>query len=414
MQNNHRSSRRGAAVPTLLAIGALLAVALFPGSVGAQSPALQTFSSRFYTLHTNLPREEAAAWASHMDAVYAEYERRFGEFRRRNASPESLYLLATREDYLATLSPHRIDASNSAGMFVVQPSFAGLITWTHERNRSTTRQTLQHEGFHQFAFSHIGQELPIWVNEGLAQYFEDGILARGKMHLGIVNAVRHAQVLAALGEGRAIDFDRLLTMSDDTWNRELSQSPQQAGLNYAQSWSMCHFLIHAEKNKYRPRFDQYLRLVSQGHASDRAFRQAFGAPDPTAFRAKWEGYVRALKPDTLSTAVQRMEFLAQGLKYLRSEGKPTPATLEALREALQAVRFRLWVTAAGVRAELDSMDARVYRFTRSNDNDAAFELLEPSRDDQPPRILARGLNPEPTLLWLHDPQDGLTTDVEFR
>ena len=65
---------------------------------------------------------------------------------------------------------------------------------------------LQHEGFHQFAFNHIGEALPTWINEGLAQYFEDAIIVGDKMTTGLANARRVEQVKQALEDGRAMDF----------------------------------------------------------------------------------------------------------------------------------------------------------------------------------------------------------------
>ena len=34
----------------------------------------------------------------------------------------------------------------------------------------------QHEGFHQFAWSRFAEDLPVWVNEGMAEFFGESVI----------------------------------------------------------------------------------------------------------------------------------------------------------------------------------------------------------------------------------------------
>ena len=145
-------------------------------AVGNPADDLQVFASHHYHIHTNLSREETVPFGRHMDAVFAQYERRFADYTERHAGLMPLYLFRHQDEYLDFMRHHGIDATGSGGMFFVTHSIRGLATWAHGHSRSQTLRTLQHEGFHQFAWNHLGPNLPTWMNEGLAQYFEDAVI----------------------------------------------------------------------------------------------------------------------------------------------------------------------------------------------------------------------------------------------
>lgn len=86
-----------------------------------------------------------------------------------------------------------------------------------------------------------GRELPIWMNEGLAGYFEDAIFVGGRMEIGLANAQRIALGKRALATGTTIDFETLLDLTSEKWGAILRQDNKRGELLYAQSWSFVHF-----------------------------------------------------------------------------------------------------------------------------------------------------------------------------
>lgn len=382
------------------------------------APKLSTFKSRFYTVHTNLTAPEARPIAEHMDTVYLEYRRRFASFKERAKTPMNLYLVRTQADYMGLLAANEINGSNTGGMFFVQGSFQGLATFVQGRSLSATYAVLQHEGFHQFAYRHMGTGLPIWVNEGLAQYFEDGIITKAGMTLGMANARRVNSIRAALNappssQTSLFSLDDLLKLSNEEWRLVTTTRPQLASLMYDQAWSVVHFLIHGEGGRYRPALEKYLGLVSMGKASNRAFAEAFGADNTTAFEKRWREYALKAEPDALNQALGKMEFLGGGLRFLSENNMPAPKNIDELKKALQLIRFRFVQTWPGVRVEWNAADESAYTFVR-NKVESPFQLLEPSADDLPPRLTAPGLKPEPTLIWSRDNEGKLVQDVQYR
>ena len=109
-----------------------------------------------------------------------------------------------------------------------------------------------------------------------------------------------------------------------------------------------------------------------------------------------------------------MEFLGEALRFMDQRDEPAPKTIKQLRDSLQARRFVLTRSSHGITTETAADDPDLYRYLRRNGTMALFKLLEPSRNDLPPRITATGLHPEPTLVWSRDNEGNLVQDIEYR
>lgn len=374
---------------------------------------LVSYNSRSYVIQSDLPADEVRLYAAHMDKVFAEYQARFSSFRSKRSGPMPLFLFRTQQGYMTYLASHNIDATNSGGMFFVRANGQGLATFVEGSTREASYSVLQHEGFHQFAYNYIGGDLPIWANEGLAQYFEDGIIVKNAMKLGIANKQRIDRVRHALETGKAIDFDRLLAISGEEWSATLARDPAKAVLLYAQSWSVVYFLVHGDNGKYRQAFERYLKLVGSGRESTRAFPEAFGSSDTAPFRRRWEQFALKQEPDDLTTALSRLEFLSAGLKFLHARNEPAPQNLAELKDRLQRIGFRLTRTSHGMSEDISAADDTNFVYPRGKAEPVPFLLLAPARNDLPPRLQAPGLKPEPTLVWQRQ-GDELTSHIEFR
>ncbi len=400
--------------PSILLTILLLLLLLTPSASHAQDLQLQKFRSKSYIIHTNLTRDEVRGFGRHMDTVFAQYEERFREFHSRSQAHMPLYLLRTEAQYQQFMTSQNINATNTGGMFFFSPASQGLATWTQGRSRSQTFQVLQHEGFHQFAFNRLGKDLPTWINEGLAQYFEDAIIVGEKMTTGLASTRRLEQVQHALKSDTAIDFAQLVNLSPERWANILHNNPDRAALVYAQSWSIVFFLIHGENDKYQPAFARYLQKVSAGRDHQSAFNEVFGQNSLQPLAKRWTDFANQQKPDPLNTAASRMEFLGEALRFMDERNEQPPKSIKKLRDSLQARNFVLTRKTHGITTEINADDPNLYRYKRRNGTTTLFKLLEPSRNDLPPRITAAGLHPEPTLVWSRDNDGKLVQDIEYR
>ncbi|MFI4862368.1 MAG: DUF1570 domain-containing protein [Phycisphaerales bacterium JB063] len=388
---------------------------------GASEPSafhLTSYRSHHYLIHTNLTREETVPFGRHMDAVFEQYQQRFSGFIARELDPMPLYLLRTREDYIRFMAEHDIDATNSGGLFFVTHALQGLATWAESGSRQRAFRVLQHEGFHQFAWNYIGPNLPVWLNEGLAQYFEDAVMVDGRMSAGLTHRGRIERVRSAIEGGHAMSLGALNAVSSRAWNLTLRQQPEHATLLYAQSWSVVYYLIHGDDGAHQDRLIDYLKLLNQGNGADEAMLLAFGREGFVAVQQGWRRFAREQVPDDLAAATERLEFLGHGLRLLNERGGDMPESIDELRDILQAYGFRTRRMEMGVTRQLEASDDALFTFARGSETgrpyEATFRMLAPSRDDLPPRIVAPGLSPEPTLIWYRDADGTLVQDIAYR
>ncbi len=399
---------------TLLVLLLVAGVVLSLGQAAqARAPKLDIYETRHYEIHTNLSREEAVDLGLHMDLVFREYDRVLRALKGSARGLQPMYLLRTEGDYHRTLETFGIDGRGSGGMFFWRGNRSGLAVFVEGRDRGDLLSTLQHEGFHQFAWIKMGDNLPIWVNEGLAEYFGDAIIVDGKVRHGIVNAHRLARLRDAAEKNMLIPFADVLDIESEEWSANMRSGSPRGHLQYDQSWSIVHFLIHDSPTRIRPAFEQYLKLLSTNRNPKQTWDDAFGKDSTPAFQQRYAKFLEGLEPDAYSAALTRLRFLASGLAVLHEDDSAeTPVTLEALRDALMQRGFGVTYRAHGQTNTYRADDEAMYGYQGRRDAIHPFTLGE-AQGDLPPSIIASELSPPVRIVWVRDDDGSLRSDVKF-
>src|SRR5690348_12742750 len=236
--------------------------ALFGISLSAQT--MRVLNSQHYQIKTDLDAQLAEDLARRMDLMYDEYTRRLVDFAPPTDAnkPFQVDLYAKRADYM-NLTSNRFP--NTGGVFM--PARNLLAAFLETQGRDGLRRTLQHEAFHQFAFTAISRNLPVWLNEGLAQFFEEGVVIDNLVTVGQVPPRRIRQLNADMKAHRLVPFDKFLAMTDQEWAAALADKTR-ASAQYNQGWAMVQFLINATdpngEPKYRSRFIAMLKEIHNG------------------------------------------------------------------------------------------------------------------------------------------------------
>lgn len=140
--------------------------------------------------------------------------------------------------------------------------------------------TIIHEATHQIAFNSGLQtrfaDIPLWVSEGLAVYFETPDLqsSKGWRTIGAVNANRLARFREYLPKRPAGSLESLVM--DDKRIRDTRTALDA----YAEAWALNYYLIHNHPRKYLA----YLEMLSskkplvwdKPEARLQQFRESFG------------------------------------------------------------------------------------------------------------------------------------------
>ncbi len=359
----------------------LLLFSLFPAISSAQPPQgdwmnrSAQFRTKFYSVRTDLPKEEAIALAEHMDLVFASYKEMFTGFGRWRPKQLTLWLFADRDDYKSTLlSKFGTSGEGSAGMCISRGDSVALVAWRVE-NIDDLKSTLQHEGFHQFA-RQLFPNLPLWANEGMAEVFGRGVVINGKVVLGEVSALDKQRLARSNSKSEFRRFREFMTMESKEWQNAVVQG-KNASLNYLQAWSMSHFFLYADEAKHQKNFLRFLSMLNQNEPYEQAFIKAFGVPRFDQMEQSWAKYMNQQSGTDYRETIRRMEFLSKGMTKLR-ESDINPISMEELKSELQKINFEFLSDAFGEETSMSASNERLFTIpvTVGQETRPVFRLVD--------------------------------------
>ncbi|HEV2295063.1 MAG TPA: DUF1570 domain-containing protein [Tepidisphaeraceae bacterium] len=254
-------------------------------SASAQTkPALRTYETGYYVVHTDLGRDAAREAELRLTRMAEEYRRRTrgfsGEIRRKLP----FYLFGSEAGYHAAGgtpgTAGEYDPNTQTLMAFAGADGPDLVTW----------HTVQHEGFHQFADQVIGRRLPIWANEGLAEYFAEALFTGDSFVPGIIPQWRLKRIRETFQAGKFPPLRENMVLSHKQWNQRIST------MNYDQVWSLVHYFVHGDNGAHREKFTTFLKTVSTGQAEwESAFVEQFGPIEEV--EANWRTHWTHLPDD---------------------------------------------------------------------------------------------------------------------
>jgi hypothetical protein len=161
-----------------------------------------------------------------------------------------VYLFEDQERYDAFMRVTYPDLPKRRAFFVAQPGGVGvgeeLLVYTFWGKR--VREDLRHELTHALLHS-VLKDVPLWLDEGIAEYFEVSPEWRG------VNP-NHLDQLRQMAGAFQPDLPRL---------EQLSQVEQMTPAEYREAWAWVHFMLHdlPESRAVLTKYLQHLRLSAQ-------------------------------------------------------------------------------------------------------------------------------------------------------
>lgn len=157
--------------------------------------------------------------------------------------------------------------------------------------------------FHEYAhliISNIGRNIPVWLNEGLAEYYSTYQSRAGGREATLGMAI--ASHLLQLNEGTPLPLAQLLAATHES---PMYNEGARRSVFYAQSWALTH-MLHLGQPPRRPLLGQFLSLVGQGVPAMDAWTTVFSA-DPVEkdlknyIRRRVFGAYRYTFPEKLAT-----------------------------------------------------------------------------------------------------------------
>ena len=172
-----------------------------------------------------------------------------------------------------------------------------------------SRATFQHELTH-FLVHYYLPHAPMWLNEGLAQFYETLTLEDGEIKIGLpltamntwtpddydpdslmspLMSIEQAPSVAALLALDPLEFHGHTDVEPD--NGRVIQTLQREVVNYVCAWNLVHLFLTDEK--YRRAFGSYLVGLSGGEEHDFAWERTLGSLDREKLEADYQAHLRA-------------------------------------------------------------------------------------------------------------------------
>jgi len=339
-----------------------------------------------YQVRTDMGADVGQLIASHQEVLFTELYRRMagnkaGAFAVQRAT---ILIVGSKDKYLALMGP---DAKGSQGTYT--PVRNQISGWASKDQMDDLLETLRHEGTHQFVQQCIGAKCPVWLNEGLAEFFKHaqfsgGQLTTGQAPIYLVNDLKRAQA-----ENRLIPVQKMLTTTPEAWNATLRQEGPDAYTQYHEAWVMVHFLQGAESGKYRDAFIQYIYYLARGRDSSDAWQKAFGA-DVAGFEKRLFEYLKDLKSTGGMGCRMNLGFLGFMLLNVR-EGVDPPKDIATFYQWALEGKLLQWTFTTGSGLKVSTEDPGVMK--------SFFRCPEDkSKDDEPSYELAPGKPGEPAVV----------------
>jgi Flp pilus assembly protein TadD len=128
--------------------------------------------------------------------------------------------------------------------------------------------TMYHEYYHSLTMPYF-PELPIWLSEGLADFFGQSQVNGNIATMGVADPA----LIAELRQNKLIPLDVLFNVdaSSPYYNEE-----NKTSVFYAESWALTHYLMIGDKQAHRQMLLDYASALSSGLSPDQAAAKAFG------------------------------------------------------------------------------------------------------------------------------------------
>lgn len=249
--------------------------------------------------------------ALHLERIRSVYQKALPYVRVDSNQPIVVFAVKD-EDSLKALIPwfwEREERFRPAGFFRSHPD-RHYVVFRVDVTAVEPYSVLNHELFHLVTEMNV-PNLPIWLQEGLAGFWEMTEIKGDRVTLGLPSD-DYLRVL------RWNELMPLAALFDVKSTSPYYQESQKASLFYVQSWALAHYLmIGDETGEAKQQLVSYIQLLQSGVEDREAQRRAFG--DLSELEKELESYthrhtfdiVRMRIPSNASTGQLRVRGLSR-------------------------------------------------------------------------------------------------------
>ncbi len=217
---------------------------------------LKQYPTRYYTVYSDLPTDDAQAAIAHITAV--------AEFFNELTKPYGGGKITTKYDVFVILDNK------------IYPAVGGEAygcAWADRLCAHITKEfafetwhVIQHEMLHQFVHAIASWDVAPWMDEGLSEYYGEGLWTGDGVSAGVFPAHRFKRCIPSYSQGKFKPFKDIIAFK-----------PWPSGVdNYDQALAMVHFFMNAQNGKYQKAVISYIKMTAAKAPPDVAFARCFG------------------------------------------------------------------------------------------------------------------------------------------
>ncbi|MGE0404749.1 MAG: DUF1570 domain-containing protein [Candidatus Korobacteraceae bacterium] len=298
-----------------------------------------------FTIISNTNEKKARQVATEFERMRAVFRAAFPNIPAEGA-PILVLAVKSEKDSVQLLPPDRLGKGmlKIAGLFLRGPEKSYVLLRT-DVSGENPYATIYHEYTHYLMRNAAGW-IPLWLNEGLAEFYENTQIRSKDVLLGRPNTT----ALMLLRTNRILPLDVLLRVDHDS---PYYRQEDKGSIFYAQSWALMHYLKIKDMQESTNRVLEYTKLVAQNSDPVAAATSAFG--DLKKLQTELERYVdqaifQAMQmPGSTEvdetqfrfqpiTAAQADAFRADFMAYSRRSADAQTLAMQVLKEEPENVQ----------------------------------------------------------------------------
>ncbi len=242
--------------------------------------------SHHFTIITNTSKKLAGQISQALEQQYKDFVFRF-QVRKAPKQPLPVKIFAERAEFkkYTSVNANKGTSERAAGYF--DPNRVEIVLFWSD-DPEDVLQTLYHEVTHYFVSLYMGPRAyaPMWLDEGLAVYFEASLFKDGRLETGRIPHGRLLELQEAIKAGKHHPLRKLMGMKDyGPGGYDL--------LGYAEGWSVVYFFAKSAGGHNAKNFGRYMDEIKKGRRHQDAFKKAFNAT-PEQLEAAWKPFVMGL------------------------------------------------------------------------------------------------------------------------
>ena len=261
---------------------ALLFLAVsWPGVARAEEEKWLKVSTRHFTILTSAQATDAKQWAGRLEQF--QWALQVVVPVPEEQLPPVIVMLFKNDRALEPYKPLEHGKPAHVAGYFVRTDEINAIALSLASDDAQTRHVIFHEAVH-WHLSALERPQPLWLSEGLAETYATFEMPDAERFTFGQAISDHVGLLRAKGP---LPLVELLSVGRDSLQYN---ERQRAGIFYAESWALVHYLVFGADAPGLPSITAYLNLLQTASDPEKAFQSAFGG-DYAAVGARLKKYV---------------------------------------------------------------------------------------------------------------------------